>query len=221
MNRKSWWTGGGTGLWILIFGLILAIGLGACQTSPQVKEQAMTHMRLGDSLLQEGKPTPALGELLKAVELDPENPVIRNVLGVVYLEKGMFPQAIGSFKKSLELDPKYADVYNNLGTAYLRSGRVTEAIAEFTRAVDSPLYSTPHFAYFNLGQGYLALQDYQKARLNFAEAVKLSPSTVWPTMDWAGSGKPSATWRKPPRPSKKPLNTPPVMSRPITIWARS
>ena len=44
---------------------------------------------MGDSLLKEGKPTQALGELLKAQELDPDDPQIHNVLGVVYLEKGM------------------------------------------------------------------------------------------------------------------------------------
>ena len=73
----------------------------ACQTSPQRKEDALSHMRLGDSLLREGKPTQALGELLKAAELDPNNPQIHNVLGMVYLEKGMPAQAIDQFQKAL------------------------------------------------------------------------------------------------------------------------
>jgi type IV pilus assembly protein PilF len=160
----------GCGLWLLI--VVLGIG---CQTSPQRKEEALSHMRLGDSLLQEGKPTQALGELLKAAELDPDDPQIHNVLGVVYLEKGMPVQAAEHFQRALSLDPKYVEVRNNLGIAYLRSGKIQEAIRELNLAVESPVYTTPQFAYYNLGQAYLALQDYEKARANYLEALKLSP----------------------------------------------
>ena len=58
-------------------------------------------MRLGNSMLQEGRPTQALAELIKANDLDPNNPVIRNVLGIAYLEKGMVRQAIYQFEKAL------------------------------------------------------------------------------------------------------------------------
>jgi type IV pilus assembly protein PilF len=159
--------------WMLLF-LIGVLGLG-CQTSPQQKEAALSHRRLGDSLLQEGKATQALGELLKAAKLDPNDPQIHNVLGVVYLEKGMAAQAAEHFLKALSLDPKYIEVRNNLGIAYLRTGKIQEAIQELNLALDSPLYTTPQFAYYNLGQAYLALQDYEKARANFIKSLKLSP----------------------------------------------
>jgi type IV pilus assembly protein PilF len=162
--------GSGWALWLLIG--MLCWG---CQTSPQQKETALSHMRMGDSLLQEGKPTQALGELLKAAELDPDDPQIHNVLGVVYLEKGMTLQAAEQFQKALALDPKYIEVRNNLGIAYLRAGKIQEAIKELNLAVESPLYTTPQFAYYNLGQAYLALQDYEKARANYTESLKLSP----------------------------------------------
>jgi type IV pilus assembly protein PilF len=158
-----------------IAGVLIGVLLLGCQTSPQRKEEALSHMRLGDSLLQEGKPTQALGELLKAVELDPDDPQIHNVLGVVYLEKGMPVQAVGHFQKALALDPKYVEVRNNLGIAYLRVGKIQEAIRELNLAVASPVYTTPQFAYYNLGQAYLALQDYEQARANYLESLKLSP----------------------------------------------
>ena len=159
--------------WVLGF-LIGVLCLG-CQTSPQQRETALSHMRVGDSLLKEGKPTQALGELLKATELDPDEPQIHNVLGVVYLEKGMNAQAADHFQKALSLDPKYIEVRNNLGIAYLRAGKIQEAIKELNLAVENPLYATPQFAYHNLGQAYLALQDYEKARANFNESLKRSP----------------------------------------------
>jgi type IV pilus assembly protein PilF len=192
VKGKTKKTGWRYGRFFLGFGILLVLSAG-CQTSPQVREQALSRMRLGDSLLQEGKPTQALKELLQAVEMDPENPTIRNLLGIAYLEKGLFPQAIESFKKALDLDPKYVEVYNNLGTAYLRAGRIPEALAEFTKAVENPLYVTPHYAYYNRGQAYLALKDYVRARENFQEALRLSPrySLAYHGLGlaWKGSGR--------------------------------
>lgn len=162
--------------WKLIVVLTVLLGLAACASSLQQKEQAMSHMRLGDSMLQEGRPTQALAELIKANDLDPNNPVIRNVLGIAYLEKGLVRQAIYQFEKALYLNPDYVEVHNNLGTALLRDGRANEAIKEFNKALEDPLYATPHFVYYNLGLAYYTLKEYDKARENYQEAIKLSPA---------------------------------------------
>jgi len=63
-----------------------------------------------------------------------------------------------------------------LGTALLRQGKIKEAITEFNTALKSPLYPTPHYVYYNLGQAYYQLKDYEKARQQYQEAVKISPS---------------------------------------------
>jgi type IV pilus assembly protein PilF len=156
--------------------LLLLTFFTACSSTFRQKEDAQAHMRLGDSMLREGRPTQALEELIKANDLDPNNPVIRNVLGIAYLEKGMVRQAIVQFEKALYLDPKYVEVHNNLGTALLRDQRVTEAIVEFKKALENPMYPTPHFVYYNLGQAYFILNQFEKARENYLEALKLSPN---------------------------------------------
>lgn len=156
--------------------LVVLFGLTACSASIQSKEQSLVHLRLGDSMLQEGRPTQALAELGKAADLDPDNPVIRNILGITYLEKGMAGPAIEEFQKALSLDPDYVEVHNNLGTALLRDGRVKESIKEFNLALNNPLYTTPHFAQYNLGQAYSTLKDYKKAQEYYQAAVKFSPA---------------------------------------------
>lgn len=160
--------------WVVL--LLLPIFLAACSSAPRQKEEAMDHMRLGDSMLREGRPTQALAELIQASELDPDNPVIRNILGIAYLEKEMIRPAISQFEKALSLDPNYVEVHNNLGTALLRDQRVNEAIKEFNIALKSPMYPTPHFVYYNLGQAYFILTEYEKSRVNYSEAVKISPT---------------------------------------------
>lgn len=167
LNRSNW----------RLLGLILMLAcLAGCASSLQQKEQALSHMRLGDSMLQEGRPTQALAELIKANDLDPNNPVIRNVLGIAYLEKGLVRQAIFQFEKALTLKPDYVEVHNNLGAALLRDGRAKEAIKEFDKALEDPLYATPQFVYYNLGRAYYSLADYDKSREYYQEAVKLWPS---------------------------------------------
>lgn len=161
--------------WCLLGFILVMTGLAACSASIQSKEQSLVHLRLGDSMLQEGRPTQALAELGKAADLDPDNPVIRNMLGITYLEKGMPGPAREQFQKALTLDPDYVEVHNNLGTAWLRDGRVQESIKEFNLALNNPLYTTPHFAQYNLGQAYSALKDFKKAQEHYQEAVKLSP----------------------------------------------
>jgi type IV pilus assembly protein PilF len=160
--------------WIIL--LLLLAFLMACSSTFRQKEDALTHMRLGDSMLREGRPTQALAELIKANDLDPNNPVIRNTLGIAYLEKGLVRQAINQFEKALYLNPNYVEVHNNLGTALLRDRRVKEAIEEFNKALRNHLYPTPHFVYYNLGQAYFLLKDFDKSRENYLEAVKLSPT---------------------------------------------
>jgi type IV pilus assembly protein PilF len=155
--------------------MIILVLVAGCQPSLQRKKQAEAQMRLGNSMLQEGRPTQALSELIKAEEMDPENPVIRNVLGIAYLEKGMIHQAIDQFEQALVLNPKYAEVHNNLGTAFLREGKVEPAIKEFNKALADPLYPTPHFAQYNLGQAYYALKEYDKSQEYYQEAIKNAP----------------------------------------------
>ena len=130
---------------------------------------------MGDSLLQEGKPTQALGELLKATELDPDDPQIHNVLGVVYLEKGMTAQAAEHFQKALALDPKYIEVRNNLGIAYLRTGKIQEAIKELNLAVESPLYTTPNLPIIISGRPTWRFRIMKRPGPIIAESLKLSP----------------------------------------------
>ncbi|HMK65460.1 MAG TPA: tetratricopeptide repeat protein, partial [Thermodesulfobacteriota bacterium] len=157
-------------------GLSLIMVLAGCVSSPRTKEQSLAQMRLGESMLKEGRTTQALNELNKAVNLDPDNAQIRNVLGVAYMEKGMLPEAVQEFRKALDLAPDFAEVHNNLGTALLRQGKVQEAIKEFNEALKSPLYLTPHFGEYNLGRAYYQMKDYVQAKKHFQEAVKISPS---------------------------------------------
>jgi len=44
------------------------------------------------------------------------------------------------------------------------------------KALENPIYATPHFAYHNLGQAYYTKGEYKKAVENYLKAITYQPS---------------------------------------------
>ena len=64
-------------------------------------------------------------QCLKTIELDPDFPPLRTLLGRAYLMKGMYHEAITEFEKELNLSG--AEVLTNIGHAHAMSGNRDEA----------------------------------------------------------------------------------------------
>ncbi|MEZ4296896.1 MAG: DUF2723 domain-containing protein [Polyangiaceae bacterium] len=65
-----------------------------------------------------GAPDPRIGELLRAIEKEPDNPALHNNLGNVYAESGDAQNAILAYEAAVRADPKYALAHKNLGILY-------------------------------------------------------------------------------------------------------
>jgi type IV pilus assembly protein PilF len=158
--------------------LLLSILITACATtgvSPEKKRQAEAARNLGEAHLREGNPTMALRELLKAQELNPEDPVLYNDMGLVYMAKEKYDIAIQQFEKALQLNPNYSPAKNNLGSAYLAKKEWDKAIRMLENVTGDMLYATPHFPLANLGWAYYNKGDYAKAEKYLKEALDLNP----------------------------------------------
>ena len=81
----------------VLFLLSGCAGLGTGSSSNRDKGRADAFLRLGASYLRQGQTTPALRELLKAEQLDPDNPEIQNHLGLTYMAKKRYPLAVERF----------------------------------------------------------------------------------------------------------------------------
>lgn len=64
----------------------------------------------------------------KAIELDPNNPILRFELGSVAMKQKKYPEAISYFQKSASLKPNYANAYYNLAYAYKEMGDDAKAL---------------------------------------------------------------------------------------------
>ncbi|QTA81913.1 Tetratricopeptide repeat-containing protein [Desulfonema limicola] len=108
-----------------------------------------------------------------AVNIDPDNWVAHNSLGVFLAEHGKIDDAILHFSRSLQINPSYAFTYNNLGTALAEKGRFDKASEQFLMALKlDPDYTEP---YYNLGLIYTEKGDTEQAVKYFFKVLNIDP----------------------------------------------
>src|SRR5690348_6427704 len=119
------------GFWVIL--LVLSFLFGCSNTKESEKRaevqklQARAAYDRALSYLNDRQPAGALASLQEAININPENALYRDTLGVVLLELGRPDMALEHFKKAIELNPMYADAHFHLGTALAESRRWEEA----------------------------------------------------------------------------------------------
>lgn len=74
------------------------------------------------TLLAQGKVDDALDKFDKAIEKDPNDPVLYYNKGIIYDQLGNTEMAAELYNKTLEVDPEFFDAAYNLGAMYFNSG---------------------------------------------------------------------------------------------------
>ncbi|MGQ9705427.1 MAG: tetratricopeptide repeat protein [bacterium] len=130
----------------------------------------------GNKYLENGDIEKALDIFKKIINIDSNNALAHNNLGLVYKEKGLYYTAMEEFQKSIELMPYYYKAMNNLGSVLYLQGNYEEAIEEFKKAINSkPDFDIAHFnialCYEKLGDNISALKHWRQ----FIICAKESP----------------------------------------------
>ncbi len=162
---------------LLIF-IFFSFIVSACVTSADRQDQnnhAQAMKKEGDIFQNQGDYTKALGKLLEAEKLIPEDPYLQNSLGLAYMGKKRDDLAVTAFQKALNLKPDYTDALNNLGAAYLRQEKWDMAIKSFNTTLESLLYRTPHYPLSNIGWAYLGDKKFHLAETYFQKALDEQP----------------------------------------------
>ena len=108
-----------------------------------------------------------------ALEVNPNNTLAHNNLGVLLLHQGQVPEAIVHFRKALEVEPDYAFAHYNLGNALQQDGRLDEAIFHYEKALEhEPDYAK---AYNNLGNALAKAGRLDDAVRHYQRALALQP----------------------------------------------
>lgn len=159
--------------------LVITAGLaGGCATGKEEqvrKIQARNAYDQAGANIREGRISLGLASLQEAVELDPDNAVYRNALGVAQLQLRRWPEAQASFEQAISIEPTYAEAYHNLGLAYASQNQLDKAIASYRKALTFPTYPSPELAYHNLGEAYLRQGKLKEAEESLRQAIQLAP----------------------------------------------
>lgn len=140
------------------------------------KKEASASQQLAYAYLRENQPARALVELAKAEAARPDDPEVKNFLGLAYWAKRELALAEAKFKQAVALDTGYSDAWNNLGALYLDTGRYDEAVAAFKKALENVYYSTSERALTNMGWALFKLGKLEEARKNLKEATEIAPT---------------------------------------------
>jgi len=77
----------------------------------------------------------ALADFAKAMELDPDNPLVPYNRGNLYLDTGRYDLAIADFTRALEIEPHFALAHYNRGLAYEKAGDRISAKADYEQTL--------------------------------------------------------------------------------------
>jgi type IV pilus assembly protein PilF len=137
----------------ILLACLLAATVSACTgSSVNRKKEAEARVQMGVTYLEQRNLPMAMRELTRADELDPGNPEVEMMLGLTYQARGDLAKAEEYLRSALHRKPDYGEAQNNLGIVLAKQKRLDEAAREFEAAGGNVLYTTPEWAYYNLGE---------------------------------------------------------------------
>ena len=160
--------------------LFFVLSLGGCSSSSSPKSDsaenenplyALTLMRQGSLLLQQGRYQTALERFEKADEVSPGNGTVLNMMGLCHMRMEQFDQALLSFDRALALIPAFTDARNNRGATYMAMGQYRMAEVDFMAVLADPTYPHRYDVFYNLAMTYLQQGVTSAAKENFRNAL--------------------------------------------------
>jgi len=121
-----------------------------------------------------GRYDDAVAELLKAVEIDPQNDQYQFHLGHSYFKQKKYSEAIHAFEETARINPVHTDAYYHMGQIYRLQGCAEEA----ARILEKASHTQPQNAdiFKNLGEAYLSQGRFDEAVRAFEKTGDLDPT---------------------------------------------
>lgn len=140
---------------------------------PEMRHWALFYAR-GIVLERAKKWDLAEKDLLKALELKPDEPLVLNYLGYSWVEQGInVDKARGMIESAVKQRPDDGYIVDSLGWALFRIGKYKEAVTQLERAVE--LRPEDPTINDHLGDGYWKVGRIEEARFQWRRALSLKP----------------------------------------------
>jgi Tfp pilus assembly protein PilF len=95
------------------------------------KDNFVMHNKYGYALLKSGPPDPAIEEINKALQINPNLSKAYHYMGLALLKKGKINEALKAWQKALEINPNYLNVHLSVGLVMANQGKRDLAIKHF------------------------------------------------------------------------------------------
>ena len=116
----------------------------------------------------------AEADLLKALELEPEQPLVLNYLGYSWIDQNLHLQeGLDMVRRAVAQRPEDGYIVDSLGWAYYRLGRFEDAVEELEKAV--LLRPADPTINDHLGDAYWQVGRRLEARFQWSHALDLDP----------------------------------------------
>jgi tetratricopeptide (TPR) repeat protein len=117
----------------------------------------------------------AIAAAKSAIALNPNEPAVYAVLGLIYQEQKKYKEAEENFKKAIALDPGSKHNYLKLANLYYEKEAYNEAINALTKAIELyPSYIETDYLLINI---YIAMGQFDKAIESTDKAIKYNTVT--------------------------------------------
>ena len=183
--------------------LVLAV-TGCFPTQQRVEPEASERRyALGADYFEKRMYRPALEELMKSIELNPDNAEAHNLLGLLHLQEASdsesmiervscvggdeaklerlevdarFKKAETEFRKAVTIKPDFSEAWNSIAVVEIYFRRWDEAITAGERALSNALYRSPWAAQGNLGWALFQKREMLRASKELRTALFANPS---------------------------------------------
>jgi len=153
-----------------------AAGEAKTQKQSKVKDPlaALTLMRQGSLLVQQGQYQLAMEKFKEADRAAPGNATVHNMMGLCNLQLQQYDKALISFNTALDLASSFTDARNNRGTTYLALGQLRLAEVDFLAVLGDSTYPHRYQVFYNIGTTYAQQGQLGAAEENLRKAATAS-----------------------------------------------
>ena len=137
----------------------------SCISSDKNVQKSDDHHKIAIGLLQNCDKPRALSHLLRAVQFNPKDFIIRNTLAAVYYSMEEYEKAVLEYKNILKIKPELTEARVSLARIYIELNQLNQALKQIERAEKDMTY-TDHLKLIT----YKALAAYKKK--NYIQAKK-------------------------------------------------
>ncbi len=141
---------------------------------PKDRVEVLEVMEKTGQMMNHDRFQEALPSLVRAIELDPHNPMLYSRLALCYERTGQYRKAMAVYRESIERDLTSDTTYSELGELHVRMGQIKEAISAMEQASKMNPANLQNLT--NLANAYLQSGKPQDAERTLAAVLAQRPS---------------------------------------------